>query len=278
MLSIKKVEIIIHINNFSARIGNFKLKNIELEIYKNEIFAILGKTGSGKTLLLEAAAGFYKGASGTISINGTNVMNIPPEKRQIGFVYQDYALFPHMTVYDNIGYGLKMHKAEKIYCKNTICEIAELLCISPILTQYPQTLSGGERQRTALARALVLNPEILLMDEPFSALDPNTKNQMYKLIHEIHQKFECTILFVTHDFNEAQIMADRIGIMANGELKAIRKADELFNSLENEDKEITDFLGGNKNDSQTSLSNSEGRINENNSREQFIISSNRHIV
>lgn len=121
--------------------------------------------------------------------------------------------------------------------------MAEILSIGHVLNQYPGTLSGGERQRTALARALVLDPKMLLMDEPFSALDPATKQSMYEQIETIHQIFGCTILFVTHDFNEAQIMADRIGIMVNGELRGIRKSVNLFESCQ--DEEINNFLWGN---------------------------------
>lgn len=242
----KEADEMIRINNFSFRVDNFKLNNIELEISENEIFAILGKTGSGKTMLLESIAGFYRGNSGAVYIHGTNVVDIMPESRQIGFVYQDFGLFPHMTVYENIQYGLKMHKVEKKNIDKTVHDMAKLLCISHILEQYPSTLSGGERQRTALARALVLNPKLLLMDEPFSALDPKTRNQMYELIEKIHRTFYCTILFVTHNFYEAQRMAERIGIMVNGELRIICKSEDLFQSYE--DLEISEFLGGNLDD------------------------------
>ena len=156
-------------------------------------------------------------------------------------MYQDFGLFPHMTAFQNIGYGLKMQKIHKAKRQDMIEKMADLLSINHILNQYPGTLSGGERQRTALARALVLRPKLLLMDEPFSALDPVTKQAMYRQIKEIHDIFGCTILFVTHDFSEAQIMADRIGIMSNGELKAIRNKKELF--LRSKDKEINEFLG-----------------------------------
>ncbi|MGB8453889.1 MAG: ATP-binding cassette domain-containing protein [Anaerocolumna sp.] len=232
----------IQVDRFSIQVNNFKLNNIQLAISESEIFAILGKTGSGKTMLLESIAGFYRGDSGAVYIQGTNVVDIAPESRQIGFVYQDFGLFPHMTVYENIKYGLKMHKVNKKDSDRAVCEMAQLLDIEYILKQYPGTLSGGECQRTALARALVLNPKILLMDEPFSALDPKTRNQMYELIGKIHRTFHCTILFVTHNFYEAQRMAERIGIMVKGELRSICKADNLYHKYE--DLEIEEFLGG----------------------------------
>jgi molybdate transport system ATP-binding protein len=234
---------VVEIKNYSIELGSFALKKINLDVFDNEIFAVLGKTGSGKTVLLESIAGFYRRFSGDLNIQGQPVSDIPLEKRKIGFVYQDFGLFPHMTVCDNIGYGLKIQKLDKQQRKIRIAEMAELLSIGHILEQYPGTLSGGERQRTALARALVLNPRILLMDEPFSALDPATKESMYAQIKAIHELFGCTILFVTHDFNEAQIMADRIGIMVNGELRGIRSSRDLFKKCQ--DEEINHFLWGN---------------------------------
>ena len=232
---------LIDIEKFSVSVGSFSLKNINLQIYENEIFAILGKTGSGKTVLLESIAGFYKSEEGSIKIYDKKVNEIPLENRKIGFVYQDYGLFPHMTVFNNISYGLKIQKINKKTIKSTVKEICKILSIEKILNQYPGTLSGGEKQRTALARSVVLKPKILLMDEPFSALDPTTKLSMYDEIKKIHKIFGCTIIFVTHDFNEAQIMADRIGILKSGELKSVRKSEELFNEYKDED--INEFLG-----------------------------------
>lgn len=232
----------VEIKNYSIQLGSFQLNNINLSISEKEIFAVLGRTGSGKTVLLESVAGFYRKFSGDVSIQGKPVIEIPLEKRQIGFVYQDFGLFNHMTVYENITYGLKIQRKDKAYKKEMADKMAEILSIGHILNQYPGTLSGGERQRTALARALILNPKLLLMDEPFSSLDPATKETMYQQIKEIHKIFGCTILFVTHDFNEAQIMADRIGIMVKGELKGIRNSEDLFEDCQ--DQEINQFLLG----------------------------------
>ncbi|OXS27332.1 MAG: sulfate transporter [Acetobacterium sp. MES1] len=237
------VNTMVEINNYSVQLGKFKLNQINLNIGAKEIFAVLGRTGSGKTVLLESVAGFYRKFSGKVMIQGIPVIDVPLEKRNIGFVYQDFGLFPHMTVFDNITYGLKIRKMDKGVQKERVDKMAEILSIGHILKQYPGTLSGGERQRTALARALILNPQLLLMDEPFSSLDPATKENMYDQINKIHDIFGCTILFVTHDFNEAQRMADRIGIMVNGELKAIRKSTDLFERCQ--DEEINQFLGRN---------------------------------
>lgn len=223
--------------------GTFKLGPISLSVKAGEIFAILGRTGSGKTVLLETLAGFYQEKyTGDILIMGEDGNDLDPNQRNIGFVYQDAGLFPHMTVEQNIAYGLKMHKVEPALIEEKINYITELLSISRIRKQYPATISGGEKQRTALARSLVLNPKILLLDEPFSALDPSTRQKMYEEIRRIHKQFKCTIVFVTHDFGEAENLADRIGIMLQGKLKAIVDADALF---ENEyDDDVREFLRG----------------------------------
>ena len=228
------------VEDFSTQVGQFQLKDINLKIADREIFAILGKTGSGKTLFLESIAGYHQGISGDIYLDGTNLATLEPEERGIGFVYQDYGLFPHLTVLDNIAYGLKMRRISKKERVAKSMAMAKKLGIAHLCRRSPMTLSGGEQQRTALARTLVLNPRLLLMDEPFSALDPKTKEQMYQLVRTIHQDFGCTILFVTHDFQEAQIIAERIGIMIHGQLRAVRESKDLFE--EYEDQDICDFL------------------------------------
>ena len=160
------------INNFSVKRGSFALSPISLTIQMGEIFAILGRTGSGKTVLLEAISGMFPGDTGSILLDGTDIRDIPPSQRKLGLVYQDYGLFPHMKVKENISYGLKMHGYSKKEQDSRAQELMEMLSISHIGDQYPGTLSGGESQRTALARALALAPQVLLLDEPFSALDP----------------------------------------------------------------------------------------------------------
>lgn len=231
----------IKITDFSLNKGSFRLSDISCDIFPHEMFAILGKTGAGKTLLLESVAGYYTGSGGVIYLNGKAVLDIPLTERKIGFVYQDYGLFPHMTVEQNISYGLKMKRSCRSVITEEVSRMTELLSIGHILKQYPETLSGGEKQRTALARALVLSPEVLLLDEPFSALDPVTKQTMRSELRKIHERFKCTIIFVTHDFTEAQELASRIGIMDNGRLKAVRKSDALFQSYEED--AINQFLG-----------------------------------
>ena len=235
-------EILIH--NFTVKRGSFTLNPLSLTIEKGEIFAILGRTGSGKTVLLEAIGGMFPGNGGSVLYDGVNVMDIPPFNRRLGFVYQDHGLFPHMKVYDNIVYGLKMHGFSKDEQDRRAGALMEMLSITHIRNQYPGTLSGGESQRTALARALALKPEILLLDEPFSALDPATRQQLYLELKKTHERFQCTIIFVTHDFTEARMLAHRVGILLDGQLKAVVLADRLMYGHYSD--EVEQFLGRNQ--------------------------------
>ena len=228
-------------DNFCLTRGSMRIRNISFALKERELFAVLGRTGAGKTLLLESAAGFYPPESGNILLYGTPVQKIPLTERQIGFVYQDYALFPHMTVEANIAYGLRVRHASRAEQEEKAHAISDLLGIDHVLKSYPQTLSGGERQRVALARALVLRPRLLLLDEPFSSLDPATKKRLYEEVESIPRKFDCAVLFVTHDFREAQMLASRVGIMANGRMLCIRPAEDLFSR--SDDPELNTFLG-----------------------------------
>ena len=218
----------IEIHDMVARRGNFTLRVDNLNILPHEIFAILGKTGAGKTVLLEAIAGAFPLESGTILLDGKDIRCLPVQQRRLGIVYQDHALFPHMTVAENIGYGLKMARVPKEEACIRVNEMLDLFSIRYIADKYPGIISGGEGQRTALARALVLQPEILLLDEPFSALDPTTKKRMYETLRTMHKRFHCTVVFVTHDFNEASSLGHRAGIILDGKLQTVCSADELF--------------------------------------------------
>lgn len=214
--------------NFCLTRGSMHIRSISFALEERETFAILGRTGAGKTLLLESAAGFYAPEGGHVLLYGTPVQDIPLTERRIGFVYQDHALFPHMSVEANIAYGLRVRRVPRDEQKDRARGIASMLGIEHVLKNYPQTLSGGEKQRVALARALVLRPRLLLLDEPFSSLDPATKKKLYDEIRSIPQKFDCAVLFVTHDFREAQMLASRIGIMDHGNMLCIRRSEELF--------------------------------------------------
>lgn len=228
-------------DHFCLTRGSMHIRDISFSLQEKEMFAILGRTGAGKTLLLESAAGFYPPEKGQVLLYGTPVQDIPLAERRIGFVYQDYALFPHMTVQDNVAYGLRVRRVPRKDQEEMVKAITELLGIGHALRQYPQTLSGGERQRAALARALILKPNLLLLDEPFSSLDPATKKRLYEELEGIPEKFNCAVLFVTHDFREAQCLASRIGIMAGGSMLCIRSSEDLFEHSSN--TELNAFLG-----------------------------------
>lgn len=232
---------LLQFEQFTARRGRFLLDAVSFQVEESEIFSVIGSTGAGKTLLLEGAAGFYRPDAGKALYRGTPVPQIPIHRRNIGYLYQDYSLFPHMTAFANIAYGLVMQKADKATIQARVSEIAEQFGIPGILGQYPGTLSGGEQQRVALARAMVLRPALLLLDEPFSALDPATKASMYQVLRDIREKFRCAVLFVTHDFSEARELADRVGVLLSGRLRGIAEARALFEA--DWEPEALQFLG-----------------------------------
>ena len=231
----------IDVHNLMVTRGEFTLHVNDLHIEPGEVFAILGTTGSGKTVLMESIAGAYPIEHGSILLDGKDVDDLPIQQRHLGILYQDCALFPHMTVRDNIAYGLKRHKVPREEIAKRVSQMLELFEIEHIAERLPGIISGGEAQRCALARALVLEPDILILDEPFSALDPTTKQAMYRMLRCIHNQFGCTIVFVTHDFHEAQTLADRVGIILNGRLQCVVPANELFD--QSHSPEIRKFLG-----------------------------------
>ena len=232
----------LEIRDLDLKLGEFHLKNINFTVNNGEYLIIIGPTGSGKSILLETIIGFYTPDKGTVTLDNKVLNEIPPEDRKIGIVYQDHVLFPNMNVYENIAYGLKTNKDltdEEI--KEKVEDIAELLNISHLLERDVLTLSGGESQRTALARALVVNPEIILMDEPFSALDVTTQAKITSLIKEIGRRFNTTFVHVTHNFNDIWNLADRVGVMKDGELHQIDYIDKVFSKPN--DEFVANFVG-----------------------------------
>lgn len=222
----------LEIKNIQLRLGRFALNNIDLKINLGEYFVILGPSGSGKTVLLETIAGLYRPDSGNILYNKNDITLLPPEKRDIGFVYQDYELFPHMTVEDNIIFGLKIRGMNKKIILEKLYKLVSMLKIEHLLKRYPNKLSGGEKQRVALARAIIISPKILLLDELLSALDIMIKPTLQQEIKNIHKEFKSTIIHVTHDIEEAIFLADRIGIMSDGNLLKVLESDEISNRLD----------------------------------------------
>lgn len=231
----------IEIRDLAVHRGAFELNVPRLDVRSGEMFALLGSTGSGKTVLMEAIAGAYPWESGEILLDGKRADSLPIQQRHLGILYQDYALFPHMTVRENVEYGLKVRRRNGDEMRERADELLERFGINDIADRLPGVISGGEAQRTALARALVLKPDILLLDEPFSALDPATKRKMYGVIRDVHERFGCTIVFVTHDFNEARILADRVGVILRGTMRVVREASELF-VRDGLDEEVLAFL------------------------------------
>lgn len=228
----------IEIESLSRKWKNFSLDNLSLKIKSGEYFVILGPTGAGKTLFLELIAGFHSPDSGRILIEGRDVTDLPPEKHDLVFVYQDYSLFPHMNVKKNIEFGMRM---KKIKSQEKLLEVAEDLGISNLLDRNPLTLSGGEKQRVAIARALVTDPKILLLDEPLSALDPRTQESARELLAALHKNKKLTVLHITHDQTEARIMADRIAIVMDGKLMQVGSPEEIFEKPI--DSRVASFVG-----------------------------------
>jgi len=221
----------IKIKNISKKIGNFLLKDINIDINKGEYLIILGPNGSGKTLLLEILANFKKYDTGYIESPNKN----------IGFIYQDLFLFPHLNVYENIAYSLRIKKIKKDIIKEKINLISKNLNIKNLLTRDINTLSGGEKQKIALARALITEPEIFLLDEPTSSLDNKSKKEIYNILKKIHRETKATFIHVTHDFEEALYLADRVAIINNGELIQIGTPEEIFKKPNS--KFVADFIG-----------------------------------
>jgi ABC-type sugar transport system ATPase subunit len=221
------------INSVDKKLGDFHLKNINLDIFEGEYFVILGPTGTGKTVVLELIAGLHFPDNGDILFGDKNLLKLYPEQREVGFVYQDYALFPHLTVKENILFGMKIRKYPEKTINEKLTEMVEMLGIGHLLERYTSTLSGGEQQRTALARALVTSPKILLMDEPLSALDPRSKDIFQNELKSIHKSLNTTTIHVTHDFNEALFLADRIGVMHEGSIIQVGTPQEIFRKPQN---------------------------------------------
>lgn len=208
--------------------ASFVLRPVRLSIREGEFFSLLGPSGCGKTTLLKLVAGLLQGDGGEVWVGDENLTNVPPESRKFAMVFQQSLLFPHKTIEDNVAFGLKMQKVGKQQRLKAARDMLEHVGLSGFGSRFPDELSGGQQQRVALARALVANPRVLLMDEPFSALDPGLREDMRDLLSRIQKEFRVTVLFVTHDRDEAFALSDRIAVMGEGALRQVGNARELY--------------------------------------------------
>lgn len=221
---------LLQVEGLNVQGGKFKLKNISFSLDNREYLIILGPTGCGKTMLLETLAGLRKPLSGQIYLQNKNITDLNPEIRGLGFAYQDSLLYPFLNVKDNILFGAKARKKHKE--ENTLKRLerlAEAMGISHLLERFPHLLSGGEKQRVSLARALLISPPVLLLDEPLSALDPKTRYYMQTLLREIHNSEGIGIIHVTHDFNEALQLGSKVIVMNQGEIIQDGEPTKVFN-------------------------------------------------
>lgn len=209
-------------------LGVFSLIDINLEIKKGDYFVLLGPTGSGKTTLAEYAIGIIKATRGELWLDGQRADELKPEERKIGYLPQEYALFSHLSVAENIGYGLWVRRTAKEKLKKQVAEIAALTGITQILPRRPVGLSGGEKQRVALARALAIQPPILILDEPLSAIDDMTREQLQSELKRIHRETGATIIHICHNLEEALILANRIGVLHRGRLIQVGASDDVL--------------------------------------------------
>ena len=209
------------------------INNVNLEIKDKEFVVLVGSSGCGKSTLLRMIAGLEDITAGEIYIGDRKVNNVPPKDRDIAFVFQSYALYPHMTVRENIAFGLKMRKVDKATIEKKVQEAAEILNLGEYLDRKPKQLSGGQRQRVALGRAIVRNPKVFLMDEPLSNLDAKLRVQMRSEIKKLHEKLQTTFIYVTHDQTEALTMGDRIVVLNNGDIQQVDSPDEIYNNPKN---------------------------------------------
>ncbi|HQA83037.1 MAG TPA: ABC transporter ATP-binding protein [Syntrophales bacterium] len=231
----------IEIRDMRVRLGKFTLRDVNLRIREGEYFVILGPTGSGKTVILEAIAGLCRIRKGAIFINGEDATNMPPERRRIAYVPQDYALFPFLNVRENIRFGLKKGDVNREETDRRIGHLAHLLGITHLLERPVGNLSGGEKQRVSLARALATAPRILLLDEPLSSLDVSTAKYLRLELRRFHDELGITTIHVTHNLMEAEELADRIAIIDKGNLEQVGTREEIFLSPCNET--VSNFIG-----------------------------------
>jgi sulfate transport system ATP-binding protein len=221
----------IQVANVSKRFGDFvALDDVSLEVESGSLTALLGPSGSGKSTLLRIIAGLEWPDTGAITLSGLDATALTPQKRNVGFVFQHYAAFKHMTVHDNIAFGLEVRKRPKTEIEERVAELLKLVQLEAFGHRYPSQLSGGQRQRMALARALAPEPRVLLLDEPFGALDARVRMELRDWLRRLHREVHVTTVFVTHDQEEAMDVADQIAVMNKGRIEQVGSPTELYDS------------------------------------------------
>lgn len=231
----------LRIESLSVTLGEFSFRDVSLEVRENEYLVVLGPSGAGKTVLLETIAGIHAPDAGRIFLGGREITGASPRSRSFGMVYQDYALFPHRTVGENIAFGLRQRKVPPDEQRALVAEISALLEVDHLAERYPGTLSGGEQQRVALARALVLRPKVLLLDEPLSALDGPTRERMRTELARVRRLTGTTVIQITHHLEDVFALADRVAIMHEGRIVQVGETANVF--LHPADPFVAEFLG-----------------------------------
>ena len=225
----------ISVEGANKSFGDFQaLDDVSIEVPDGSLTALLGPSGSGKSTLLRAIAGLETLDTGRVLIDGEDVSKKPTQKREVGFVFQHYAAFKHMTVYENVGFGLKIRKWKKDKIRARVDELLNLVQLPGLADRYPSQLSGGQRQRMALARALAVQPQVLLLDEPFGALDAKVRKDLRTWLRNLHEEMNVTTIFVTHDQEEAMDVAGQLVVMNQGKVEQSGSADDLYDKPANE--------------------------------------------
>ncbi|MCW2953186.1 MAG: sulfate transporter, ATPase subunit [Conexibacter sp.] len=228
--------------NITKRFGDYvALDDVSLEVPDGSLTALLGPSGSGKSTLLRIIGGLESPDEGSVQINGEEATTISPQRRGIGFVFQHYAAFKHMTVHDNVAFGLKIRKQPKARVKERVDELLGIVGLAGYAARYPSQLSGGQRQRMALARALAVEPRVLLLDEPFGALDAKVRAELREWLRRLHEEVHVTTLLVTHDQEEAMSIADHIAVMDHGKIEQVGAPRDLYDQPAN--SFVMSFLG-----------------------------------
>jgi spermidine/putrescine transport system ATP-binding protein len=236
------VNVDVELQSVTKRFGDFiAVDNVSVQIYDGEFFSLLGPSGCGKTTCLRMIAGFELPSEGEVNIGGKSMGETPPFKRPVNTVFQNYALFPHMTIFENVAFGLEMKKVARSEIKPRVTEALEMVRLPQLADRRPRQLSGGQQQRIALARALVNRPQVLLLDEPLSALDLKLRKAMQLELKDLQQQVGITFIFVTHDQEEAITMSDRIAVMSDGRVEQIGEPLEIYERPNN--RFVADFIG-----------------------------------